>query len=200
MTVVLANGLARLPAIDTTLTLNPRNYSTDPTLRTYTWPDRRIANAAVLKFDLSAVPAGAVVHEATLQLTLVESDAAAETYVVSAHKIVGRNPAIELATGYSADGVSRWTATACCHNDVPLAQADISPAYDTRALDRARGEKSWTLTRMVQEWLADPATNFGVLLNSDASAAADRFRYFASAEYGETDLRPVLHIVYSAPR
>lgn len=72
--------------------------------------------------------------------------------------------------------------------------------YDTRALDRLHGEKSWTLTRMVQEWLADPATNFGVLLNSDASAAADRFRYFARAEYGETGLRPVLHIVYSAPR
>lgn len=79
MTVVLANGVARLAANDTTLNLNARNYSADPMLRTYTWPDRRVANAVLLEFDLSAVPAGAVVHEATLRLTLVESDAAAGT-------------------------------------------------------------------------------------------------------------------------
>ena len=196
----VANGVLMLKGSDTSLNLDAKNYSTHGVLMTYTWPERRTANAAVLKFDLSSLPAGAVVHDATLRLSLVESDAAPLPYFVSAHKIIGRNPIIEKATGYTTDGATRWTATACCHNDVPLAQADISPAYDTRALDRARGEKSWTLTRMVQEWLADPATNFGVLLNSDASAAADRFRYFASAEYGETDLRPVLHIVYSAPK
>jgi hypothetical protein len=199
VTVLVANGVVRLSARDTTLNLDATNYSSHPVLMTYTWPERRIANAAVLEFDLSTLPEGAVVHEATLRLTLLESDAAGEPYVVSAHKIVGKDPVIEKATGYTADGRIRWTATECCHGDVPLAQADISPAYDTKAIDHVRGEKVWTLTRMVQEWMADPATNFGVLLNSDGGAAADRFRYFASADHDAPDLRPVLHVVYSMP-
>lgn len=199
--ITVANGVARLAASDTSLNLDARNYSAHARLMTYTWPDRRAANAAVLKFDLTTLPAGAVVHEATLRLALVDSDAApGSTYFVSAHKIVGRNPAIDRATGYTADGVTGWTATACCHNNVPLAQGDLSPAYDTRGIDQTRGEKTWNLTHMVQEWLAAPGANFGVLLNSDTSVPADRYRYFASAEHPTADLRPVLHIVYSAPK
>lgn len=193
--------VARLVPQDTSLLLNATNYSAHGVLMTYTWPDRRVANAAVLKFDLSSLPSGAVVHDATLRLALVESDAAlVSTYTVTAHKIVGRNPAIDKATGHMADAATGWTATACCHDNVPLAQADISPAYDTRAIDQALGEKTWTLTQMVQEWLADPSSNFGVLLNSDAAAAADRYRYFASAEHAAESLRPVLQITYSVAK
>ena len=92
------------------------------------------------------------------------------TYIVAAHKVLGKNPVIATATGYTADGVTNWTPAACC--PVPLAQADISAAYDQPAIDKALGFKSWAITTMVQEWLANPAANFGLLLNSDASKAA----------------------------
>ena len=155
-----------------------------------------------MKFDLSSVPAGAVVQDATLTLALVESDATADaTYEVSARKIVGRTPVIAATTGYTADGVTGWTANACCSGNVPMAQGDLSAPYDTRMIDKTPGWKSWTLTTMVQEWLSDPGTNFGLLLNPDATKLADRYRYFASMEHSDTTLRPSLRISYtvSAP-
>jgi hypothetical protein len=165
---------------------------------TFTWPDHQVANAILMKFDLSGLPAGAVVHQATVSLALVESDAAPEaTYTVTAHKVVGKNPVIAGATGYTADGVTSWTPNACCYANVPLAQADISPAYDTRAIDKTPGYKSWTITAIVQEWLANPATNFGLLLNGDPSQLAGRHRFFASMEHPTTQLRPYLRITYS---
>ncbi|HSL20199.1 MAG TPA: Ig-like domain-containing protein [Vicinamibacterales bacterium] len=200
VTVTVSNGPVVLVApADTSLNLDATNYSGVALLTTYTWPDQRVANAIVMKFDLSSVPAGSVVQSATLHLALVESDATSDaTYSVTAHKIVGRNPAIGAATGYTADGVTPWTANTCCSNNVPMAQADISPARDTRAIDKAPGFKTWTITGMVQEWLAEPSTNFGVLLNSDTTKLADRYRYFASMEHADPQLRPYLRIAYGA--
>jgi hypothetical protein len=185
---------------DTSLNLNTTNYSSATTLTTYTWPDRHVANAILMKFDLSSLPSGALVQDATLTLALTESDATADpTYVISAHKIVGKNPVVAAATGYTTNGTAAWTANACCSNNVPMAQADIAPAYTSKAIDKVTGPKSWTITSMVQEWIADPGTNFGVLLNSDVTALADRFRYFASMEHADPALRPSLRVSYTVP-
>jgi len=104
-----------LAPVDTSLNIDANNYSTDTLLKTYTWPDFQVANAVVMKFDLSTLPAGSMITSATLQLALVESDASADpTYTVSAHKVLGKNPIIAKATGFTADGVTNWTSTACC--------------------------------------------------------------------------------------
>src|SRR6185295_12470521 len=159
------------------------NYSTHPLLMAYTWPDNQIANAILLKFDLSALPAGATVQQAVLTLSLAQSDTTADaTYTMLAHKLVGKNPVVAAATGYTADGVTPWTPSACCYNGVPLAQADLSAPYASLAVDKTPGAKTWTITTMVQEWLAGPASNFGLLLNSDASKLSDRYRFFASMD------------------
>lgn len=184
---------------DTTLNINATSYVADETLMTYTWPERKVANAILMKFDLSAIPAGALIQDATLQLSLVASDTAAGTYSISAHKVVGRSPIVTRATGYSADGVTGWTANACCHNNVPLAQSNISIAYDRRAVDSAPGGKTWAMTSLVREWMAEPATNNGLVLNSDNTVAANRFRYFASSEHRDIASRPQLHITYTPP-
>src|SRR5262249_7465007 len=118
-----------LSAQGTTLKLDANNYSAETVLTTYTWPNNRIANVAVLKFDLSSVPSGAVVTDATLSLGLVQSDIASGTYSVSVHKL-RKDPDVTRATGYTADGVNGWTPNGCCYQGVPLAQADISAAYD----------------------------------------------------------------------
>src|SRR6185295_6509377 len=96
--VTVSNGIVRVSPQDTFLNLDTTNYSTNPALNTYTWPDFTVANAVVMKFDLSAVPAGAFVTDATLRLALVESDATADaTYTVAAHKLLGKNPVIARA-------------------------------------------------------------------------------------------------------
>jgi hypothetical protein len=184
---------------DTTLNLDATNYSRGTTLSTYTWPDRTVGNAILLKFNLSAVPAGALIHSATLQMSLVESDAFPETtYTITAHKVLNRNATVASATGYTFNGSSNWTASTCCYNSIPLAQSDISTAYAQTAINKTAGAKTWALTNLVQEWVANPSSNFGVLLNSDKTKLKDRFRDFASMEHPTTSLRPTLRITYSS--
>src|SRR5205807_6429592 len=98
------------PARDTYLNINSTNSRAEPTLNVYTWPDAKIANAIVMKFDLASIPAGSTISSATLNLNLVESDGVAEpTYTVTAHRIVNKNPDLARATGYTHDGVNSWT-------------------------------------------------------------------------------------------
>lgn len=196
----VAESTLRLSPLDTSLKINNTNYSTDPILMTYTWPDNQVANAILLKFDLSSLPSGALVHEATLHLALVTADPTLDlNYTVAAHKVVNKNPVIEAATGYTADGDAGWTPNGCCYNGVPLAQADISPPEDSTTVDKVPGFKSWTVTTMVQEWLAEPATNLGLVLNSDPAQPRDRYRYFASTENPLATLHPYLEVSYSLP-
>src|SRR5437879_1469660 len=63
------------PSGDTYLNINDINYATDALLNLYTWPNDTIANAIVMKFDLSSIPAGATLSSATLHLYLAASDA-----------------------------------------------------------------------------------------------------------------------------
>jgi hypothetical protein len=198
VSVVVANGNLWISPLDTVLALDAINRSGEPTLSTTTWPDNQPASAIALKFDLAQVPAAAMVYEATLHMALLDADASAEpSYNVSVHKITGRDPVIPRATGYKADGARPWTATACCSNNVPLAQGDISPAYDTQPVDTRPGDKVWSLMPIVQEWLGAPARNRGILLNPDLGARANRYRRFASSEHPNPNLRPYLQVRYT---
>ena len=49
---------------------------------------------------------------------------------------------------------------------------------------------------MVQEWLNSPTTNYGVLLNSDPTKRADRWRFFASMEDPDASRQPYLQVTY----
>src|SRR5213082_2716314 len=188
------------PSGDTFLNLDGVSYATNTLLAVYTWPNDTIANAIVMKFDLASVPTGSTVSSATLSLYLTESDATADpTYTVTAHKIITRNADPARATGYTSDGVNAWTANACCRNHVPLAQADIGAAVDTRSIDKTPGFKQWDVTSIVQGWLDAPAANFGLLLNSDPSKLRDRYRYFSSSEDPVASHRPYLTVAYTTP-
>ena len=188
------------PTADGFLGLDATNYSTGGVLATYTWPDDTIANAIVMKFDLSSLPAGSTITNATLNLRLAESDTTTDsTYAVPVHGIIHKNPDITRATGYTYDGASSWTPNGCCRSGVPLAQGDIGPAVDSKSIDKTPGFKQWDVTTLVRGWLSNPATNFGLLLNSDPSKARDRYRYFSSSEDPVADNRPFLTVTYASP-
>jgi hypothetical protein len=183
---------------DTYLNVDSINYGTAVTLGVYTWPANQIGNASMMKFGLSQIPAGATILSATLNVNLVAVDAfpAEPTYTVTLNKIINHNPDLTKATGNTYDGVNAWTASTCCFSNIPMAQADISTARSTTAVDRTLGFKTWDATATVQEWLATPATNFGLLLNADVSKGADHYRTFASMRNVATTARPYLHITY----
>jgi len=166
------------------------------TLTTYTWPANMPANAVLFKFDLSQLPVDARIESATLSLyqTAAGGDAA---YDVSVHKIINVDPDLNYANGYAYDHASEWTPSTSCYNSIPLAQSDVASALEVVSLDRSLGQKKWNVTAMAQEWVDNPATNFGLMLNSDAVAGANSYRTFAASEAIDAASRPRLEITYS---
>ena len=183
------------PAEDTYLNLDATTYAASVELNVYTWPVNKIANAILLRWDLSSVPAGAVVESAVLELVMIRVDGADSTYDSTVHRLT-RRPVLSLATGRTYDGVNEWTPSACCYQGIPLAQADLAPAESVTVLDRTLGVKRWAVTGIVRAWLADPALNLGLLVNSDL-VAGDGGRSFASLEAVDVTQRPRLVVTYA---
>jgi len=179
---------------DTFINLNADKNSALVEVLLYTWPDQKVANVILLQWDLSAIAQGATIVSASV--SLYQFDGVGATYTSSAHAIINVDPVIAQADGYVYDGVHEWTPNSCCLDGIPMAQADIATAEDTATLDDAAGYKSWTVTQMVQDWVDDPGTNFGVLINADDSVVADDCRYFRSNEAADEAQRPRLIIEY----
>jgi len=184
---------------DTFLNINNEINVASTTLNSYTWPTDKPANAIVMKWDLSAIPDGAQIQSATLYLYMseMEDGGGDSTYDVSVHKIINHNPDISQCNGYTYDGTHNWTANTVCYNNIPLAQADIALAEDTKSLDKTYGYKTWNVTQMARDWVTNPSSNYGLLLNSDSSASSGSNRFFASSEAADASQRPKLVITYT---
>jgi hypothetical protein len=192
------NTISMTPSSDSFININSTNYAVSETLDTYTWPYHKTANSILMKFDLSDIPSGAVLKSATLYLYLLDSDSNASypTYNLSLHRIVNKNPDLSAATGYTYDGQNSWTPNTYCYNYIPMAQADISAEYETKAIDKTAGFKSFDATQLIFDWLANPATNYGLLINADATKPADTYRTFSSSRYSVSTRRPYLSVTY----
>ena len=106
-------------------------------------------------------------------------------YNISVHKVADVNPTISTCTWNTP-----WTT--------PGAQDDIvATAEDTKSIDKAYLYNSWSVTSMVQDWVTNQSSNYGMLLKSDTTASSDSNRYFASTENLNTAQRPKLIVSYS---
>ncbi|MCI5119849.1 MAG: DNRLRE domain-containing protein [Candidatus Electrothrix sp. AUS4] len=181
---------------DTFINLNNENNIANQQLNTYTWPENKVANAIIMKIALAQLPERARVQSASLQLYATEAGGDSE-YDISVHKIINHNPILSTATGFTYDGTNDWTANTSCYNNVPLAQADIDLKAAESSIDASVGYKSWDVTGMVKDWLAEPDSNYGLLLNSDAVASSDSYRNFASSEAVDANQRPKLVVKYT---
>ena len=181
---------------DTFINLNEENNISSVALNTYTWPDNKVANAIIIKADLTQLDTGAQIQSAILQLYVVETGGDS-SYDISAHKIINFNPELSGATGFTYDGSNAWTANDSCYDNVPLAQADIESAESTVSLNTSLGYKSLDISGMVQEWVNNPSSNYGILVNSDSVASSNSYRFFASSEASDTTQRPKLIINYT---
>ncbi|ADI84783.1 Ig-like domain-containing protein [Geobacter sulfurreducens] len=183
---------------DTFLNINDDVNATGVSLSTYTWPAATPANAVVMKWDVSALPANAEIQSATLYLYLTEGGGD-DAYEIPVSAIINKNPVVASSTGNTYDGTNAWTASSVAYGGVPLAQSDIDTPVDAPLVDKTVGYKAWNITNLVKTWLATPAANRGVLLNSSNKAAVDSYRLFASSEASDTNLRPKLVVTYNLP-
>ena len=116
---------------DTYINLDTVNNVASQQLNTYTWPQNKVANAIIMKVDLSQLPQGAQVQSASLQL-YANGAGGDGAYDISVHKIINKNPNLSASTGYTYNGTTGWTANTSCYNNIPMAQADISAAENVQ--------------------------------------------------------------------
>ena len=170
------------------------NYSTNTeTLATYTWPANTPANRIVIKWDLSPIPNTAVIHQATLSLYMYgyEGTGGDNNYEISVHKIVNRNPVIASCTWNTYNGTTAWSGGA------DGGAQDIAAQESSTVVDKTAGYKTWDVTKMVQDWVSTPSSNFGLMLDSDSTSASDSNRMFRPTEYAIASQRPKLTVTYT---
>jgi hypothetical protein len=147
------------------------------------------SHSALIRFELPEELRGLDVVEATLQLRARYRDknlpCTAGVYRMLRSWVAGQT------TWLSATSAEQWGFPGVWPSDcefIPLSE---------RALATADQWYSFDVTSAVNDWLADPASNHGVLLRG-ATCGAVTYQ-FASSDDGTQDLRPRLLIVYRAP-
>lgn len=160
---------------------------------------------SVLTFDLSSLPAGAVVTSATLTLTLSKSISGDETLsllrALSPWSEGATDPAGEEGGGTSAaPGDVTWLHTSYTNSTWSAAGGDFDAfASASATVGSGPGAYSWTgsnLATDVQGWIDNPASNFGWFLvgNESSPGSAKRFNSRSNADAATV---PVLTVTYS---
>ena len=153
------------------------------------------ARHGLLRFDLSALPAQAIVESATLSLHLLQHEPGEMT--VAVHRVSapwaegnqdgGGTP--DGATWHTHDGVTAWGASGGDYD---------ATASDTVTVSNVDGTRSeWDVTTLAQAWAADPSANHGMLLRYVSGDSLDHF--FASSDHSITSNHPRLTVSFRCP-
>jgi len=145
----------------------------------------------LIKFDLTGIPQGARILEATVMLYVsLAGDSPSETPVVDAYKVNKAWVDSEASYEQARNGVS-WTLPGCNATDQ---DRDAEPCGS----DIIPGVGSWCsfdVTSAAQWWVDNPLGNQGVILKSRNYLGSGWYK-FASSEHENAALRPQLVVVY----
>ena len=147
--------------------------------------------AALLRFDLSSIPPGASVTEATL--ALYANGWGGLDMTLDVHRVL-RGVNICRATWNQAVDGNNWGTAGCCDADTDRGAAPESSV----TTDTIRKWYHFGLTALVQDWVNGTLANNGVLLRGAVPWSTGKF-YFISAQDGTIRLRPKLVITYLVP-
>lgn len=120
--------------------------------------------AALLRFDLTGLPAGDVVEQATLSLFVTGYATSTTTLPVSVYGVL--RPWVDReTTWYNASTSELWTLAGC---NGPGADRAVSPS----AFGVIAGAGVWInfdLTSLAQAWVDSPESNLGVVIKAGSS-------------------------------
>jgi len=162
-----------------------KNYSANSSLQLHGTLDR----AALLKWDLSEIPAGNRVQSVTLAVNAL--DRSRSVYQVYAVK---RDWAEDQVTWNSAAAGDPW--------EIPGVQggsdrgSEVLGTITAPATGPVTVEFNAAGVALVQSWIDDPATNFGVVLQNYDNTDGLKF---SSRESTTAAVRPQLTVTYAAP-
>ncbi len=155
----------------------------------------RADNVAVslLRFDLSDIPPEALVKAAVLQAKVVQSGTTDQRQMeIGAYRL--RRPwTASQATWQGPSAGESWGLAGC--NDTTL-DRDAVPA-DTEVITRTGQTVVLSLTDLVQEWVANPSSNHGIILRGGGTQSG--VYALASSEWTNVSERPALRVIYTIP-
>ena len=137
---------------------------------------------ALLRFDLSSITPTAIINSATLSLYV--KGASGGSVTINAHRVTASWTESEV-TWKARDKAanSLWTTLG---GDYDAAVAASTAVDDTKSVWR-----SWNITSLASGWLASPATNLGVILESPVTNPKTA-QIFKSRDDGHANQRPNL--------
>ncbi len=144
--------------------------------------------AALLRFDLAAIPADAEVEEATLSVFASGSTnpnlLAADVYAVLRPWVVTET------TWLSATQAITWSAPGCN----AIGSDRRGDAVDVQVFDSVGHWYTFSVASLVQAWVSDPQSDLGLVIKG---RPGDHVQYsLASSESYNSALRPILTISY----
>jgi hypothetical protein len=150
--------------------------------------------APLLRFDLALLPAETHLVQASLRLYLVETERPRDIRGAIHGLLRSWNEATATWLGPAAG--QTWAE--------PGAQgigADhLSWATDRQVITVASRWYTFDVTQLVETWVADPASNRGLIVLAEPGDSQTNFEvHFASREYTDRALRPQLTVTYWIP-
>jgi len=147
------------------------------------------AKVILIRFDLSTLSPRSVVGQAMLRFYIVHGGP--QPLAVRAYRLLRPWQASAVTWRQAAPGVL-WALPGASQ---PESDRAATPAA-TCTLNQPRSWASWDITSLVQEWIADPGSNLGLVL---VGTGADNAEYLlASSEQWRGNLRPILELSFWA--
>ena len=148
--------------------------------------------SALARFDLTALPTNATIHDAKLGL-----------YPVSRSNAGGINMAAFAVLRPWAEGQATWQVATVGNPwgvlgcNLPGTDLSAGPE-DTIFVNVLGAWNTWNLTALTQSWVSSPASNYGVIVKAEGLTSVE-YSYAASEYWWATELSPRLVVRYSTP-
>lgn len=181
---VLPGGLVFAPTADTYISewYTSTNYCRNPRLVVR----QGDVLASLLYFDLSAIPPGTTINSATLNMFCTERTNTGEMNAL-AYKV--RHPWTDCEVSWLQASASRaWTVAGCNGLGTDRDQVTSGGYY----MNSTNAWYSMNITQAVRDWVADPASNHGLVLKGYGTVSVEYS--FASNDNVNPLIRPRLII------
>lgn len=135
---------------------------------------------ALVRFDLSSIPAGSTINTAQLELYCTAVPSTGQT--LNIHYLT-----------------SSWSETGATWNNMNAGYDSTMRSFIPAGT--STGWKTWTgLAQVVQGWVGGAIPNNGLMVKNNSETGTTTLAYqFASNNYATTGYRPILRVNYTAP-
>lgn len=147
--------------------------------------------SVLVRFDVSSLPQYAVIVEATLGLHVSNWGQRDAEPLIATTYVVNRTWEEMQATWMHATTADRWGVPGC--NDIDSDRSDVP--MGSQAIYEASVWYDWDVTPAVQNWVTDPASNKGLIVQQRNVEIGGEYD-LRSSEYPGIPFRPRLIVKY----